>query len=111
MIGGSEDARRDEQHWERSWTAGKESNEPCYLSLLLGRPRDKLDAHAEFRVHYTNPAFRLDFHVFGFQAQGNSGAFRKRRFGFDVAPSETEIGQDELRCRFGLRRRSLRCIG
>ena len=44
-------------------------------------------------MHDTNHAFGLDFHVFGFQAEDDAGAFRKWRYGLDVAAAQAEIGE------------------
>ena len=105
-----EGAGRNQQCWKGPGTAGQESDKPCHLGSLVDGVGGKLYTHTESRVHHSYRAFRLDFHILRFQAEGNSGAFWKRRLGFDVTPAQAEIGQSGLRYRFWIGRQSLRRV-
>ena len=96
---------------QRSGTAGEEIDESPDLVALFRGARGKLDAHAEFGMHDSNHAFGLDFHVFSFQAEDNSGAFRKRRYGFNVAATQAEIGELAFGNRFGIFGKKFGCVG
>ena len=81
------------------------------LVALFRCARGKLDAHAEFGMHDSNHAFGLNFHVFSFQAKDDSGTLRKRRYGFNVASTQAEIGELAFGNRLGIFGEKFRCVG
>ena len=102
VVGRGQSTGCDQQLGLRSGTAGEEADERADLLALFRGARSKLNSHAKFRVHDAHHAFGLDFHVFGFQAQDDAGAFRKRRLGFDVATTQAEIGELAFGNGFGI---------